>query len=87
MNLVTPDDQDTRFHLLCTEIAATAKGERGHIAPQHLVEMRDHLIPRIHRIRNQINRDRARAHVTHGEVDELWSIFTDITGIDEPCRT
>jgi hypothetical protein len=81
---MTQPDIDNRFTLLCKEVAAAVNGERGHIEFRHIIELRDHLLTDIYEIRQQAR----RGHTLHsGQVDRLWDVFTDITGISEPGTT
>lgn len=75
-------DVDDRFTLLCSEFAAACKGERGQINPQHALALRDRVLPLIVDARTA---NREHRPLTGGRVNEMWDLFTDITGIPEPA--
>ncbi|AZG43458.1 hypothetical protein [Gordonia insulae] len=74
-------DTNDRFTLLCAEVAAAVKGDRGHVDPRHIIDIRDHLLEPIYEIRQQARDGRPPRP---GRIDQLWDRFTDITGIAEP---
>lgn len=74
-------DVDTRFTLLCAELNATMRRQRGRLKATHAIAIRDRLLPKLHAARTD---NRAGRRLTDNQVTEMCDLFTDITGIDIP---
>lgn len=79
---MTQADIDARFTLLCTELNATMRGQRGALKAKHAIQIRDRLLPKLHAARTD---NRGGRRLTDNQVTEMCDLFTDITGIDIPA--